>query len=52
VKANPHTDRLLIEHMLGCIAPIFEYTGGDREAFFRAWLVQDAAILKARVQTA
>lgn len=44
MKPSAQSDRLLLEHMLGCIARIRNYTGVDRERFFGSPMVQDAVI--------
>ncbi len=42
MKPSPAADRLLLDHMLECIARICEYAGQDRQAFFGSTLIQDA----------
>jgi uncharacterized protein with HEPN domain len=44
MKPTAQSDRLLIQHMLDCIARIREYTGGERTTFFGSRLVRDAVI--------
>jgi len=37
-------DRVYLEHILRCIAPIEEYTAGGRESFLSSHLLQDATL--------
>lgn len=49
MKPTSRSDRILLNHMLECIARIQEYTAGDRSTFFGSSLVQDAAIRNLQV---
>ncbi len=44
MKATAEFDRLLIAHMLDCIARIREFTTEGRLAFFASRLIQDAVL--------
>ena len=44
MKPVAESDRVLVEHMLDCIARIREYVGGERATFLSSRLVQDAVI--------
>jgi uncharacterized protein with HEPN domain len=42
MKPAPESDRVLLAHIRECIDRIQDYTGGDRIAFLRSRMVQDA----------
>lgn len=44
MKADTQSDRVLLEHILECIARIREYTGGEQTAFCGSKMMQDAVI--------
>lgn len=44
MKPGPDADRVLLAHMLDCLARIHEYTNGERARFDASRLVQDAVI--------
>ena len=49
MKPTAQSDRILLEHMLECIARIREYAGADRIRFFGSRLIQDAVIRNLQV---
>ena len=44
MKPDSRSDRVLLEHILECIARIREYTGGKRATFDGSKMVQDAVV--------
>lgn len=44
MSPDAQPDRILLEHILECIARIQEYTGGERTAFNESKMVQDAVV--------
>ena len=44
MKPEPDSDRLLVAHILQCIARIQDYTKADRATFFGSVMVQDAVV--------
>ena len=44
MKPDTRADRVLLEHVLECIARIREYTGGERATFYGSKMVQDAVV--------
>lgn len=44
MKTDPQADQVYLDHMLECIARVFEYCNGDESAFKQSRLIQDAVI--------
>lgn len=42
MKPDPQADQIYVDHMLECIARVFEYSKGDEAAFKQSRLIQDA----------
>jgi uncharacterized protein with HEPN domain len=44
MKQDPQADQIYVDHMLECIARVFEYSKGDEAVFKESRLIQDAVI--------
>jgi uncharacterized protein with HEPN domain len=51
VKPSPQADRVLLAHMLDCLARIREYTGHERARFEGSNLIQDAVVRNLQTLT-
>ena len=44
MKRDPQADQIYVNHMLECIARVFEYSKGNEAVFKESRLIQDAVI--------
>jgi uncharacterized protein with HEPN domain len=44
MKQDAQADQIYVDHMLECIARVFEYSQGDEAVFKQSRLIQDAVI--------
>lgn len=49
MKRGPDADRVLLAHMVDCLARIVDYTGNNRDRFMGSQLVQDAVVRNLQI---